>query len=83
MPAFPFTPKVRQSWNACRTNPAERKPYRSGRTPVIDPETMPLIAELTEKGHRIGVADDINFEFGLNCILEHARQLIADRREAV
>jgi AcrR family transcriptional regulator len=57
--------------------------YRSGTTLVIDPEAMPLIAELTEKGHRIGVADDINFEFGLNCILEHARQLIADRREAV
>jgi hypothetical protein len=37
---------------------------------------MPLIAELTEKGHRIGVADNINFEYGLNCILDHASQLI-------
>jgi AcrR family transcriptional regulator len=44
---------------------------------VIDPETMPLIARLTAKGHRIGVADDINFEYGLNCILEHASRLIA------
>lgn len=43
---------------------------------VIDPATMPLIAELTEKGHRIGVADDINFEYGLNCILDHACHLI-------
>jgi hypothetical protein len=49
---------------------------------VIDPETMPLIADLTEKGHRIGVADDINFEYGLNCILEHASRLIAARGEA-
>jgi hypothetical protein len=44
---------------------------------------MPLIAALTEKGHRIGVADDINFEYGLNCILEHASRLIASREEAV
>src|SRR6202012_1950974 len=56
--------------------------YRSGTTPVIDPETTPLIAELTAKGHRIGVADDINFEFGLNFILEHANRLIAARGEA-
>jgi hypothetical protein len=40
---------------------------------------MPLIAKLTEKGHRIGVADDINFEYGLNCLLGHASQLIAAR----
>ncbi|EUA23777.1 transcriptional regulatory domain protein [Mycobacterium xenopi 4042] len=43
---------------------------------IIDPATMPLIAELTSKGHRIGVADDINFEYGLNCILDHASRLI-------
>ena len=47
-----------------------------------DPEEMPLIAALTEKGHRICVADDINFEYGLNCILEHASRLIAARAEA-
>jgi AcrR family transcriptional regulator len=57
--------------------------YRRGTTAVIDPETMPLIAQLTGQGHRIGMADDINFEFGLNCILEHARQLIAGRQGAV
>ncbi len=43
---------------------------------VIDPETMPLIAKLTQEGHRIGAADDINFEYGLNCILDHASRLI-------
>jgi AcrR family transcriptional regulator len=59
------------------------EPYRRSGTSVIDPETMPLIAALTEKGHRIGVADDINFEYGLNCILEHASRLIASRKEAV
>lgn len=46
---------------------------------VIDPATMPLIAELTQKGHRIGVADDINFEYGLRCILDHASRLIDAR----
>jgi AcrR family transcriptional regulator len=51
---------------------------RSG-TSVIDPETMPLIAKLTEKGHRLGAPDDINFEYGLNCILEQASRLIAAR----
>src|ERR1700722_5450399 len=56
------------------------EPYRRGASPVIDPETMPLIAKLTEKGHRIGVADDINFEYGLNCLLDHASRLIDEGR---
>jgi AcrR family transcriptional regulator len=43
---------------------------------IIDPETMPIIAELTRKGHHIGTADEINFEYGLNCILDHAGRLI-------
>jgi AcrR family transcriptional regulator len=51
-------------------------PRRDGRANVIDPATTPLIAELTKKGHRIGVADDINFEYGLNCILDRASHLI-------
>jgi len=56
--------------------------YRRDARSVIDRETTPLIAELTDKGHRIGVADDINFEYGLNCILEHASRLVAARRGA-
>jgi AcrR family transcriptional regulator len=56
--------------------------YRRDARSVIDRETTPLIAELTDKGHRIGVADDINFEYGLNCILEHASRLVGARREA-
>ena len=50
-------------------------PRTSGNS-IIDPESMPLIAKLTQQGHRIGAADDINFEFGLNCILDHASRLI-------
>jgi hypothetical protein len=46
---------------------------------VIDPESMPLIAKLTQQGHRIGAADDINFDYGLNCILDHASRLIEAR----
>ena len=40
--------------------------------------------EVTEKGHRIGAADDKNFEYGLECILDHAERLIdesASRKE--
>jgi AcrR family transcriptional regulator len=43
---------------------------------VIDPQTTPLIAKLSSKGHRTGVADDNNFEYGLTCILDHAARLI-------
>lgn len=53
--------------------------YRRTERSVIDPQTMPLIAQLTQQGHRIGVADDINFEYGLNCILDHAGRLIEAR----
>jgi AcrR family transcriptional regulator len=54
--------------------------YRRTGTSVIDPETMPLIAKLTQQGHRIGIADDINFEYGLTCILDHASRLIEEAR---
>jgi AcrR family transcriptional regulator len=43
---------------------------------AIDPETTPLIARVTGKGHRIGAPDETNFEYGLDCILDHAGQLI-------
>ena len=43
---------------------------------AIDPDSMPLLAQVTKKGHRIGVADETNFEYGLDCILDHASRLI-------
>jgi hypothetical protein len=43
---------------------------------VIDPEIAPLLAQMTAKGHHIGAADDHNFEYGLDCILDHASRLI-------
>jgi AcrR family transcriptional regulator len=43
---------------------------------VIDPEIAPLIAKLAAKGHRLAVADEKNFEYGLDCILDHASRLI-------
>lgn len=43
---------------------------------VIDPESTPLLAQVTEKGHRIAAADETNFEYGLDCILDHASRLI-------
>ena len=39
---------------------------------TIDPETTPLLAQVTAKGHHIGAADEKNFEFGLECILDRA-----------
>lgn len=41
-------------------------------TLVIDNEATPLLAEVTDEAHRIGAADDHNFEYGLQCILDHA-----------
>jgi AcrR family transcriptional regulator len=43
---------------------------------VIDPESTPLLAQMTAKGHHIGAPDDHNFEYGLDCILDRATQLI-------
>jgi AcrR family transcriptional regulator len=43
---------------------------------IIDPDTAPLLARVTEEGHRIGASDDNNFEYGLDCILDHAARLI-------
>jgi hypothetical protein len=43
---------------------------------TIDAETTPLLALVTEKGHHIGAADEKNFEYGLECILDHAGRLI-------
>jgi AcrR family transcriptional regulator len=59
-------------------NRMTRPPRESGGERVIDPAKMPLMAEITRKGHRIGVADDINFEYGLRCILDHAERAIAE-----
>jgi AcrR family transcriptional regulator len=47
---------------------------------TIDPRATPLLALVTEKGHHIGVADERNFEFGLECILDRASQLAADSK---
>lgn len=48
---------------------------------VIDAETAPLLAKVTEEGHRIGASDDKSFEYGLNCILDHAARLIAEQAD--
>jgi hypothetical protein len=45
-------------------------------TMVVDPESAPLLAQATAKGHRIGAADEFNFDYGLECILDHAEHLI-------
>jgi AcrR family transcriptional regulator len=49
---------------------------------AIDPASTPLIAQLTGKGHRIATPDESNFEYGLNCILDHAARLIDEGSKA-
>jgi AcrR family transcriptional regulator len=49
---------------------------------TIDPKSTPLIAKLAAKGHRLAAADEKNFEYGLDCILDHASGLIEERQKA-
>ncbi|WP_166903934.1 TetR family transcriptional regulator [Mycobacterium sp. DL440] len=42
---------------------------------VIDPDAMPLIASIPGRGHRIGMADDGNFDHILDSILDRATSL--------
>jgi AcrR family transcriptional regulator len=55
---------------------ADEGPSDIEETMTIDAETTPLLAQMTAKGHHIGAADEKNFEFGLECILDHAGRLI-------
>src|SRR5436309_14571140 len=55
---------------------ADEGPSDIEETMTIDPESTPLLAQVTAKGHHIGAADEKNFEFGLECILDHASRLI-------
>jgi AcrR family transcriptional regulator len=57
---------------------ADEGPSDIEETMTIDPEITPLLAEVTAKGHHIGAADEKNFEFGLECILDHAGRLIGE-----
>jgi len=50
-------------------------------TMSIDAETAPLLAAVTQKGHHLSAADDRNFEFGLECILDHAGRLIEQNKK--
>ena len=43
--------------------------------------SAPLLAAVTEKGHHLSASDDRNFEFGLECILEHAARLIEQNQK--
>jgi AcrR family transcriptional regulator len=51
-------------------------------TMTIDPATTPLLAQVSAKGHHIGAADENNFEFGLECILDHAGRLIEEGKKS-
>lgn len=42
----------------------------------VDPNTTPLLATIIRTGHHLSASDDRNFEFGLECILDHAGRLL-------
>ena len=48
----------------------------------VDAQVAPIIAEIMGNGHRIGVADRTNFEYNLECILDHAGRLIDEKAAA-
>jgi AcrR family transcriptional regulator len=49
---------------------------------VDDLRAAPMMAKITAKGHRFGVANDNNFEYGLDCILDRAERLLEERTTA-
>jgi hypothetical protein len=49
---------------------------------VYDADAAPLLTKVTREGHRIGAADDTNFEYGLNCILDNIDRQIAEGKKA-
>ncbi len=49
---------------------------------TISSETTPLLAKANSMGLHSGAPDDRNFEFGLDCILEHADRMIESAAEA-
>ncbi len=51
-------------------------------TMVYDAEAAPLLAQVSREGHRIGAADDTNFEYGLTCILDNVERQIAEGKKA-
>jgi AcrR family transcriptional regulator len=65
-----------------KTRSLEGPDFGTAEAATIDSETMPLMAALSAKGHHIGVPNKMNFEYGLNCILDHAARLIDQRTPA-
>ncbi|WP_418005877.1 TetR/AcrR family transcriptional regulator C-terminal domain-containing protein [Mycobacterium sp. PDNC021] len=49
---------------------------------AINPETTPLLAQAVQEGQHVGTADEQNFDFGLECILDHAERLIELNRKS-
>ncbi|BBZ00006.1 TetR family transcriptional regulator [Mycolicibacterium fallax] len=45
-------------------------------TMVVDADRTPLLAQVSAAGHQIIAADDTNFDYTLNCILDNAQRRI-------
>jgi AcrR family transcriptional regulator len=62
-----------------KTRSLESVEFRLDDASLIDAGTTPLMAQLSARGHHFGVPNDMNFEYGLNCIFDHAARLIDER----
>ena len=59
---------------------ADEGPSDIEETMTFDADITPLLAQVTQKGHHLGAADDNNFEFGLECIVDQAGRLIDEAK---
>jgi len=59
---------------------ADEGPSDIEETMTFDADITPVLAAVTQKGHHLGAADDNNFEFGLDCIVDQAGRLIDEGR---
>ncbi|RUP27353.1 MULTISPECIES: TetR/AcrR family transcriptional regulator [Mycolicibacterium] len=59
-----------------KTTPNEGRNRHRDATSV-DPGTTPLLAQALRDGQKLRTLDEVNFDFGLGCILDHAERLIA------
>lgn len=52
-------------------------PGEHQRAAIVNTETTPLLARALRNGQKIRPVDEVNFDFGLECLLDHAERLIA------
>lgn len=59
-----------------RLQDASEPPGADPDVKIVNPNTMPYVADLIANGHMVGIADDWMFEYGIDCILNNAWRLL-------